>query len=408
MNAFDQHNQIRYYRHVFDDMPIGDPMGGPAYGQFRKSKGLMMVIGIVAAVATMGAGVAVMAAGTLAAQISGGAMIAGGLMSGIGAVTGNKKLAMIGGVLSLAGGIGAVGSSMATGAGWGGAFAEGSGSSALTTFAKDTMGTFSSVFSGGTSAPPTAPEQMMSPQVQADTGSVGSIDVSGAPKETLPIDQSARAAELANADVGGTISITEPSASPTVTAAPAEVSAPTVSIEPVRPNVQGPATPGGANEVQANASLKDAINQGKYPQSVPGGTGGPPAESKGLLSQAWDALNSPVGKEIASGAIKGIGGALLTDKDQEAAKSEYYQSAANAQNANASATATAEQIAKQKEANKSAVPIGLDPSKPDYEQKKAAAEAAGYRTFDIATPAAQGPVTRTPVQSQYTSTPVQA
>lgn len=419
MNAFDQHNQIRYYRHVFDDMPIGDPMGGPAYGQYLKSKGLMMVIGVVAAVATMGAGVAVMAAGTLAAQISGGAMIAGGLMSGIGAVTGNKKLAMIGGVLSLAGGIGAVGSSMATSAGWGGAFAEGSGSTALTTFAKDTMGTFSSVFSGGTSAPATSPDQFMSPTVQADAAAASSTapTIETAPG-TSPTTESAFGPEKTapimdvSKDIpSSTFDITQAPTTSAVSVPDVSVAAPKVEVGPVTTGVQGPATVGGG-EVQSGATVNDAfasnIDNGPNPGFGRGGLGAPPTQSKGILSQAWDMLNSPVGKEIASGAIKGIGGALLTDKDQEAAKSEYYQSAANAQNANASATSTAEQIAKQKELNKSAVPVGLDPSDPQYAQKKAAAEAAGYRTFDIATPAARGAITRTPVQSQYTSAPAQA
>lgn len=425
MNAFDQHNQIRYYRHVFDDMPIGDPMGGPAYGQYLKSKGLMMIIGVVAAVATMGAGVAVMAAGTLAAQISGGAMIAGGLMSGIGAVTGNKKLAMIGGVLSLAGGIGAVGSSMATGAGWGGAFAEGSGSSALTTFAKDTMGTFSSVFSGGSSAPATSPEQFMSPTVQADAAAASSA----APTiETAPgtINESladttygqsrapvAGEMQVAQSSTGGTFDITQ---APTTSAAAvpdASVAAPKVDVSPATSNVNYGQSTAGGGEIQTSTDLRTAIENTKtngvnadYKTLL---SKAPAAgESKGILSQAWDMLNSPIGKEVAAGAIKGVGGALLADKDQEAAKSEYYQSAANAQNANASATSTAEQIAKQKELNKSAVPVGLDPSDPQYAQKKAAAEAAGYRTFDIATPAARGAITRTPVQSQYTSAPAQA
>ena len=421
MNAFDQHNQIRYYRHVFDDMPIGDPMGGPAYGQYLKSKGLMMVIGIVAAVATMGAGVAVMAAGTMAAQISGGAMIAGGLMSGIGAVTGNKKLAMIGGVLSLAGGIGAVGSSMATGAGWGGAFAEGSGSTALTTFAKDTMGTFSSVFSGGTSAPATSPEQFMSPTVQADAAAASSaaptIEGGGTINESLAdttYGQSrapvAGEMQVAQSTPGGTLDITQAPVSAAAVPDTA-VSVPSVDVSPATSNVQGPATVGGG-EVQSSATVNDAfasnINNGPNPGFGRGGLGAAPTQSKGILSQAWDMLNSPIGKEVAAGAIKGVGGALLADKDQAAAQTEYTKAATNAQNANASATATAEQIAKQKEINKSAVPVGLDPSDPQYAQKKAAAEAAGYRTFDIATPAARGAITRTPVQSQYTSAPAQA
>lgn len=61
------------------------------------------VIAIAAAVGTVSAGMAAVAAGS---SLIGGMMIAGGVMSGLGAITGNKKLSMIGGVLGLAGGIG--------------------------------------------------------------------------------------------------------------------------------------------------------------------------------------------------------------------------------------------------------------------------------------------------------------
>ena len=114
MHTFEQAQAMRYYRQRFSDMPVGDALSGAAYGEYLKSKGLGAVIGVVAAVASVwtgGASLAAMGAITSAnigAAISAGAMVAGGVMSGVGAVTGNKKLAKIGGVMALAGGLGSL------------------------------------------------------------------------------------------------------------------------------------------------------------------------------------------------------------------------------------------------------------------------------------------------------------
>ena len=74
-------------------------------------------IGLIAAVGSVGAGMAAVggtmagfAAAGLGTQLVAGAMIAGGVMTGLGAITGNKKLQKWGGVLSLAGGIGGLAS----------------------------------------------------------------------------------------------------------------------------------------------------------------------------------------------------------------------------------------------------------------------------------------------------------
>lgn len=93
------------------EMVVGNAHSGPAFGQYEKSKGIGMVLGVVASVATMGAATPLLLTGaTLASQIAGGVMMAGGVLSGVGAVTGNKKLSKIGGVLSLAGGLGGLAS----------------------------------------------------------------------------------------------------------------------------------------------------------------------------------------------------------------------------------------------------------------------------------------------------------
>lgn len=138
MNTFEQRRQIAHYRAAFHDMPVAGPMDGAAYGEYLKSKGIGMVLGVVASVVTMGAALP-MLAGTLAMQIAGGVMMAGGVMSGVGAVTGNKKLMKIGGVLSLAGGVGGLAAGAMGTAG-------GVGSESLANFAKEASSSIDSVF----------------------------------------------------------------------------------------------------------------------------------------------------------------------------------------------------------------------------------------------------------------------
>jgi len=75
------------------DHPIGDPFGGPAYGEKNDP------ISIVAAVMSIEVGLTI---GAL--TLTGGLMIAGGVLSIAGQVTGNEKLSMIGSIASLAGG----------------------------------------------------------------------------------------------------------------------------------------------------------------------------------------------------------------------------------------------------------------------------------------------------------------
>jgi len=127
------------------DMPIGDPMSGIAYGDKHKSKAFGAVLGVAASAATMGAA-APMLTGGLASQLAGGAMMAGGLLNGVGTVTGNKKLKKIGGVLSLAGGAGALGIKGAEAFGVGNNVLSVKGSDALANFSKNAMGSVNKVF----------------------------------------------------------------------------------------------------------------------------------------------------------------------------------------------------------------------------------------------------------------------
>ena len=141
MNTFELNRQSADIRAAMHDMPYGDPFSGSPYGQYHKSKGLGMVLGIVGSVVTMGAALPMLASSVLATQIAGGVMMAGGVMSGVGAITGNKKLSKMGGILSLAGGIGAFASGATGGLGLGG---EGSGSTAVRNMAGNMMDSINS------------------------------------------------------------------------------------------------------------------------------------------------------------------------------------------------------------------------------------------------------------------------
>ena len=74
--------------------PVGDPMSGPAYGEKRGP-----AIAVFGAFGSISAGLA-------AGGLMGGLMIAGGVISGLGAITGNKTLSSLGMLAGLAGGVG--------------------------------------------------------------------------------------------------------------------------------------------------------------------------------------------------------------------------------------------------------------------------------------------------------------
>lgn len=127
------------------DMPIGNAFSGPAYGEYEKSKGLGMILGVVASVLTMGAALP-MLAGSVGMQIAGGAMMAGGVLTGVGAITGNQKLMKVGGILSLAGGLGGMAVNSGLLGSTAGVGVNATGSEALATFAKNASSSVDSVF----------------------------------------------------------------------------------------------------------------------------------------------------------------------------------------------------------------------------------------------------------------------
>lgn len=84
------------------DHPIGDPTGGPAYGERREPVSAVLAIGSIVA----GYGAATAAGATMAAMVLGGMAMAGGALSLVGNVTGNAKLQKFGSIVGLVGGAG--------------------------------------------------------------------------------------------------------------------------------------------------------------------------------------------------------------------------------------------------------------------------------------------------------------
>jgi hypothetical protein len=436
MNIIEQHRAVAYYREAFHDMPVGGPMDGAAYGEYLKSKGLGLVIGVVASVATMGAGFAVMGA-TLASQLAGGAMIAGGAMSGLGAVTGNKKLSKIGGVLSLAGGIGAAAVGMSSTV----ANSLGQGSSALADVGSAFRSSWSGLFGEAAGAATGATGEAGGSLIEAaGMGTEGVSQVGGAIPDTV-VEQTALQEAGAGSSAGsagaGASTTTPTISTPQVAAGPAADGG-TLALGAESGADWNAATSPFVEQPSAGANVSNTVSGGSAPSSPAeiassGGTGdvsinqatrmgqvanadktasamkvsdamaGGNTESGGILETAWkgtkDFFGSKLGQETAVGLLKGAAQGYAT-KDLDAAKARYYD-------ANTSSEEFKLALAKSQMENMKNVPIALNPTDPGYAEKKRLAEAAGQRTFDIAQVAAQ-PVTRNPVQNQFTSSPATA
>lgn len=418
MNTFDQQQQVRYYRQRFADMPVGDPMSGAPYGEYLKSKSLGMIIGVVAAVAAVFTGGATLAAYAaagstvgLGSAIAAGAMVAGGVMSGVGIVTGNKNLTKIGGVLMLAGGVGAAAFGTSAGPGLLGQEAHSAGN----------LGSLT-----GTST-----EAQASLMAEVASSAKTSAAVANADAWAGALDVSAPAAG-AGAPVADASSITNLEASiPEGTmnlntdAVPMGQHGDTAGTG-ILDSASKPSGMADGNlvidapppiEVSGSAPAQAPVEGGATPATDAAKAGqiyGPPEPSKGILGSVGDTI-SGVGKFANENkALVDIGGKMLMGAmDPEAelsgAKQALYEAQTTATNATAGATdaqrkaiedkTAAEQ---QKRANLNTQILMLDPRDPQYAQKKADAAAKGIPTMDMVTPAANGPVTMANVD--YTKT----
>lgn len=92
-----EYQTIAHTRRLSVDMPFANPHKGTPYGEKNGP-----ALGVAAAIGSISAGMAA------TSTLLGGIMIAGGIASGLGAITGNKTLSTIGAVAGLAGfGVGA-------------------------------------------------------------------------------------------------------------------------------------------------------------------------------------------------------------------------------------------------------------------------------------------------------------
>ncbi|PPD48388.1 MAG: hypothetical protein CTY14_02175 [Methylotenera sp.] len=92
-----EYQTITHTRRLSVDMPFANPHKGAPYGEKNGP-----ALGVAAAIGSISAGMAA------TSTLLGGIMIAGGIASGLGAITGNKTLSTIGAVAGLAGfGVGA-------------------------------------------------------------------------------------------------------------------------------------------------------------------------------------------------------------------------------------------------------------------------------------------------------------
>lgn len=346
------------------DLPVmGDAFAGPAYGQFEKSKGVGMIIGIVASVVTMGAALPMLASTVLATQIAGGVMLAGGALSGIGAVTGNKKLSKIGGVMSLAGGLGALASGGLTAAGAGGAFAEGSGSTAVQNFAGSMMESINSVGGAvgyGDIYKADAVTAAKNAGAASQAGDVATVPSPEAPQ--IGVD-TAQPATVADAGAAPELKLTDPNAG--------------VGAESGGTWNAGQQAPESGGIVAKNTVTPatnppiDPANISNGPPSTPGIVTG--EQPKGILGQAstWAKENSELLKTTMSAVEKGVGMSMSPDQQSELdAKAALY-------GAQASMLTTQQQVLEYQKNNMSKQVAMISADDPDLDNKVKTAAGRG-------------------------------
>lgn len=336
---------VMYRDSQFDPIPMRHA------GELRKSEGIGMVLGVVSAVATMGASLPLLGATSLATQVMGGVMMAGGVLTGVGAISGNKKLMKIGGILSLAGGLGGMVSNALGASGTGGIFAPGSGSEAISKMAGGFMDSVNSVTKG------------IGIGNIYDPGRVSDA-MSGA--GYLKGDQTAGLIERAGASSDAAINDT--SATAGGTDAPPAPKAP------------------GAGNATGNLSLADgpSTTTGASTTSVPGST---PAKTGNWFSD---------NKELVKMGVDTLGGfaksAFGPDESAELdAKVDLYKAQANKFN-------SATDVEQYKLANAKKQVVMISANDPQIDAKIQAAAAAGH---EVAFIPATGPVTVNPSQTMF-------
>jgi len=360
------------------DMPVGDPMSGAAYGEQLKSKGVGMLIGIVASVVTMGAAAPLLAVGaSLASQIAGGVMMAGGVLSGVGAVTGNKKLAKIGGVLSLAGGIGSLAIGATGGASGTLGQSLGKGSDAVASMSSSFMDSASGM-SGG----------LLYGDRAAGAAGAGAAK-SGTEAGNLPLSENINPA-AGEQTLAGTTTTGDPSAVKAPVAGELKLAGTDAAVDqstklgaagPTGVPLEGtaaqpvtaPAAPGDGLKFSANDPNASAISE-----AMKGGVPSPetsPTTPPGKEDKLWMGMDKTELFKTGTGFLEKAAGGYL-NKDAEAAKTDQAQAQTDYYNANT-------EIKKAELGNMAGQVVVLSEDDVDLQAKIAAAEAAGKKVSII-------------------------
>jgi len=333
------------YQHantVLSEHPVGDPFAGAAFGEMHKSKGLGMVIGVVAGLATAGAGWGMMAAGgglmsgSLGA-LAGGAMFAGGIATSLGAVTGNKKLTKVGGILSLAGGVGSLAADgLAMAAGTEGARLGGTASAGWSSTMKDLEGAFGSVLGQGSST---------------TTGStISQGGVSGTSGLTSGMGEQGLS--------GGLI---ESSMTPSASAVDGFSGVSGTGLK------AGGGTAPAASSISLTSGSQYGLAGGASPASyggAPSATGG----SSGILGKAMDFASTPAGMNLVGNTVQGMAAGDSAQQELDFLAMKYKDSRADLER-------ELKNINYQYQV--------IDPNDPQAEQKRQAAKAQGIPTITL-------------------------
>lgn len=350
------------------DMPIGDPLSGAPYGEYLKSKALGMVLGVVASVVTMGAAAPLLASTVLATQIAGGVMMAGGVLSGVGAVTGNKKLAKIGGIMSLAGGIGAAASGLTGGLGLGGA---GSGSEAISNMANSFMDSASSMTGGLAYG-----ERVAGAAAETAAGDFAT----GAEATSTPVVDAQAQVEMGELPLDATTTAGSQIDPANISNGPPGVTDTTggATANPVA-DPQAQVTTGGQLDLKQTPTTGGSqIDPANITNEAPAAwKAGLATEDKGIFAKA----NSFIGdnKELLKTGASALEMGMKYGMDGDKANAEiaYYNAAAAKSGAEASLLKTKEDELKWQQANQKKKSIMLSASDPQLEQKMAQAAAEG-------------------------------
>lgn len=352
MRTYSQALSCQRANMVLAEHPEGDPFGGPAAGQREKSKGLGVVVGVVAGLATAGAGWGMMMANsaTTLSSLAGGAMFAGGISTALGAVTGNKKLSKIGGILSLAGGVGSLAADVAA-----------AGSLTGAEFGK------------------TAADGWATTMNKLE-GAFGSVLGSGQPAATSTISQGG---------IAGTPGMTTGGTSPGLLAGEFGATAPAttgIGSTSMVGDLAGGAqlTIGGNTLGSTSLSTTAGGTAAGGGAGVAGGAAGGAAQ-KGILGKAMDFAQTPAGMNLVGNTLQGMAAGSAKQNELDLLALKYKDSRADLERELANLNFRYEVI---------------DPNDPQAEQKRRAAQAAGVPTITLGVNPNAGPVTPVGYASQ--------